>query len=250
MEFCMSKAMKHPIEKESYMRMDVIEECVVKEEEKKQKEEIFEEEKQVVATMEEETSTPELLMRTDAPTSPSIIKPPTLELKPLPRKLYHATKNKTTHQEEANGSLGKGKEVALLEPRPNLVARFGGPSPIYYKEEGKKFQFIHKRNITKPRYFDFELLERLGIKESMVDLSKKVGWENFIACDLGTYKELIWKFYTTLSYDSENLTSLQFRLFSESYEDSSDDVKNDDEDEGRKIVLQKMEETNAIYDNE
>ncbi|CAK7355895.1 unnamed protein product [Dovyalis caffra] len=179
---------------------------------------------------------------------------------------------------------GKGKEATPPTPPPDLANQFGVPFSIYSKK-----------------------------KDSMVNLSKKVGWENFITCDLATCEELTWEFYTTLCYDIKNLTSLRFRAMGMGYivttlathfcinvygstpfvkeffqEDQlrrakilyvgafglrdhlysylfrelkwyptlifnelrtpSNDVENDPEVEGWRIVLTKMEETNAIYD--
>ncbi|CAK7336650.1 unnamed protein product [Dovyalis caffra] len=277
-EFWMSKAMKHPMKKEICLRVDVIEECVVEKEEKKQKEGIFEEEKQMVASVEDERTTPELLMRTNAPTPLSIVKPPTLKLKPLPS---HLRKALPCHQEQNHPSRG-GRRV----------------NP----DKGKRWLPLH-HNPTLRLNLVCHSGSTLRKKESMVDLSQKVGLETFIACDLATYEELTWKFYTTLCYDIKNLTSLWFRLFGGFYEvtldslnqilkamgmgyivialathfyidfscltpfvkdffredhlrsaeilliaNSSDDVENDAEEEGWRIVLKRMEETNAIYD--
>ena len=79
-EFCMRKSMKNPMERELCMRIDVVEECVFEEEEKKQ-EAIFVSigEQEMV----KENPTSELLMRVDAPTLQSILKPQKMELKPL-----------------------------------------------------------------------------------------------------------------------------------------------------------------------
>ena len=49
-----------------------------------------------------------------------------------------------------------------------------------------------------PRSFDFHTLEQLGIKDNIITLSKKVGWDAFIACHYATYDDSTMKFYSTL----------------------------------------------------
>ena len=90
-EFIMSKLMKYPLDDEACMKIVSLDECIVQEN--------FllydsdDEEWNAIDTKDEDKNTftkPDLLVRSDNPTPPSIEKPPKLELKPLLTHLRYA----------------------------------------------------------------------------------------------------------------------------------------------------------------
>ena len=89
-EFVMPRLMKYLIEEEFCMRVEVIDECV---RDANLNKEILD--KSLASKEDSEPSQevtfvkPEILMRSDNPTPPSIVKPPKLELKPLPTHLRY-----------------------------------------------------------------------------------------------------------------------------------------------------------------
>ncbi|XP_010247553.1 PREDICTED: uncharacterized protein LOC104590540 [Nelumbo nucifera] len=87
-EFNMSKAMKHPMEEELCMRIDVIDSCVKEVCQVSEVEQDFEDDATDGNTCDTEPfAKPELLVRSVNPTPPSIEQPPKLDLKLLPSHL-------------------------------------------------------------------------------------------------------------------------------------------------------------------
>ncbi|XP_050233254.1 uncharacterized protein LOC126681748 [Mercurialis annua] len=92
-EFNMTRLIKHPLEEETCMRVDIIDECVIEEKDEESKIEDLKSVNSMDMSQEEEEfepPRPELLLRTDKPTPPSTEKPPILELKPLPQFLRYS----------------------------------------------------------------------------------------------------------------------------------------------------------------
>ena len=107
----------------------------------------------------------------------------------------------------------KGKELAVVEEEPpDLASQFGASFPIYSAQEGKLFRIYNSKEIVVPRYFDFHSLEQLGIKDKIMTMSKKMGWDAFISCQYATYDDLTVEFYSTLQLDPNDSTVIRFRL--------------------------------------
>ena len=89
-EFCMRKAMKNPMENDVCLRVDVIEECLREEKECEIKgDSVNEKEHSRDIELEFEKPRPGLLVRMDAPIPSSFVRPPIVELKPLPTHLRY-----------------------------------------------------------------------------------------------------------------------------------------------------------------
>ena len=89
-EFVMPRLMKYPIEEEFCMRVEVVDECVREVNLNKEiLDKILESEVDSEPSQEVTFVKPEILMRSDNPTPPSIVKPPKLELKLLPTHLRY-----------------------------------------------------------------------------------------------------------------------------------------------------------------
>ena len=87
-------------------------------------------------------------------------------------------------------SDGKGKSKDI---RVDYNAFFA----IYSEEEGKRFYSLVKRNFSKPKYFDDEVLFNLGIKGIIYVFCNKLDWSKFTAAQHDVFFEPTIKVYTT-----------------------------------------------------
>ena len=99
-----------------------------------------------------------------------------------------ARANTLTQGRRLSDSKGKSKDI-----RTDYDAFFA----IYSEEVGKRFCSLVKRNFSKPKYFDDEVLFNLGIKRTIDVFYNKFGWSKFIATQHNVFFELTIEFYTT-----------------------------------------------------
>ena len=161
-EFVMPKLMKYPIEEEFCMRVEVVDECV---REVNLNKEIID--KSLESEVDSEPSQevtfvkPEILIRSDNPTPPSIVKPPKLELKPLPTHLrYTFLGEGNTLPIIISNKLSIDQEKRVCEIVRNRVKSIGwqisdikgiSPSIVMYRihmEEGIKSVIERQRRLN------------------------------------------------------------------------------------------------------
>lgn len=57
-----------------------------------------------------------------------------------------------------------GKEKMSSNEVRDISSQFGAPFPNYTEEEGEKYVSLTKRHFANPRYFDYDRLEKLGLR--------------------------------------------------------------------------------------
>ena len=80
-------------------------------------------------------------------------------------------------------SDGKGKPKDMSNEYEAFFA-------IHSEEEGKKFCSLVKRNFSKPKYFDDEVLLNMGIKGTIDVFCNKLGWSKLATAQYEVFFEL------------------------------------------------------------
>ena len=103
-------------------------------------------------------------------------------------------------------SDGKGKSKDIRVDYNAFIA-------IYSEEEGKRFYSLVKRNFSKPKYFDDEVLLKLGIKGTIYVFYNKLGWSKLATTQYDVFFELTIEFYTIFKILDANQWNFSCRFF-------------------------------------
>ena len=88
---------------------------------------------------------------------------------------------------------------------------------IHSDEEGKKLCSLVKKNFSKSKYFDDEVLLNMGIKGTIDVFCNKLGWSKLATAQYKIFFELTIEFYTTFKILDANQGVFSFRFLRKEY---------------------------------
>lgn len=98
--------------------------------------------------------------------------------------------------------------------RVDISKQFGCPFPIYSDEEGTLYTRLRRNPVTPPRYFDWEILDSLGIHDSITEYLVKLSLFDYAVDEIVGYSELCLEMLCTLKINKAR-NVMKCRLFGE-----------------------------------
>ena len=99
----------------------------------------------------------------------------------------------------------------------DLMSRIDAFFPIHSEEEGEIFLSFRKHKFKLPKFFDYDVLYDIGLKEDIQLWCDQIGWIKFVTLKYDTFYELIIEFYTTFRLIDKKEQIYACRFFSKEY---------------------------------
>ncbi|KAJ8748740.1 hypothetical protein K2173_011292 [Erythroxylum novogranatense] len=100
----------------------------------------------------------------------------------------------------------KSEETIEAEVREDNAAGIAGvydvPFPIYSEEEGERYRELQTKSIEVPTYFNFEVLDQIGLTDKLMALCRRGKLDWFVRMNYPIYHDLTLEFFTSLKFVS------------------------------------------------
>ncbi|KAJ8749054.1 hypothetical protein K2173_013499 [Erythroxylum novogranatense] len=94
----------------------------------------------------------------------------------------------------------------------DIAGVYDAPFFIYSEEEGERYRELRTKSIEVPTYFNFEVLDQIGLAGKLMGLCRRGKWDWFVRMNYPVYRDLTFEFFTSLRFVSSKPKKLWFRL--------------------------------------